>query len=260
MRIAISTDNDYVSAHFGRCKSYTIVEVEGDKVVKQEEISTPGHSPGFLPRFLAEKGVNLLITGGIGQRARDFFNQFKIEVISGIQGPVGEVVGRFLHHELPPGEELCQHEDERQSQPHQEHYSHHQEDHFHSEKPETAPTSSTVNPFAENLGAGGLICFTSKGPDLDSELEEAFGRAPYFIFVDPKTLKFEAYNNEAVNLAHGAGIQSAQLMAEKGVTVLFTGQVGPNARRVLDSAGIQIIELGQDKRKIREIIDSLKSS
>ncbi|MGB9765748.1 MAG: NifB/NifX family molybdenum-iron cluster-binding protein [Candidatus Saccharicenans sp.] len=252
MRIAISTDNGYVSAHFGRCSSYTIVEIEGDKVVKQEEISNPGHSPGFLPRFLAEKGVNLLITGGIGQRAKDFFNQFKIEVISGVQGPVDEVIGQFRRHELQPGEELCEHEHDAQS--------HHQEHHPHSEEPETSPASSTFHLSADKLSAGGLICFTSKGPDLDSELEEAFGRAPYFIFIDPKTLKFEAYNNEAVNLAHGAGIQSGQLMAEKGVTVLFTGQVGPNARRVLEAAGIQIIELGQEKRKIREIINSLKSS
>ena len=49
MKIAISTDGGYVSAHFGRCPSFTIMEVEDSKLVGKEEIDNPGHHPGFLP-------------------------------------------------------------------------------------------------------------------------------------------------------------------------------------------------------------------
>ena len=58
MRIAISTDGGTVSAHFGRCPAFTIVDIEDGKVLHKEEISNPGHHPGFLPRFLHKKGVN----------------------------------------------------------------------------------------------------------------------------------------------------------------------------------------------------------
>jgi len=55
MRIAISTDKGFVSAHFGRCPSYTIVDIEERKVIKSEEIANPGHSPGFCPVFWPKK-------------------------------------------------------------------------------------------------------------------------------------------------------------------------------------------------------------
>ena len=57
MKIAISTEGDFVSPHFGRCPSFTILEIEGNKLGKREIIDNPGLYPGFLPEFLKEKGV-----------------------------------------------------------------------------------------------------------------------------------------------------------------------------------------------------------
>ena len=57
MRVAISTDRDVVSAHFGRCPSFTIVDVENGEVVGKEVVENPGHQPGFIPQFLQERGV-----------------------------------------------------------------------------------------------------------------------------------------------------------------------------------------------------------
>lgn len=85
MRIAISTDNGFVSAHFGRCPSYTIADIEEGKLLSSKEIANPGHSPGFLPRFLSEKGVGAIIAGGMGPRAT-FFAENNIQVITGVQG------------------------------------------------------------------------------------------------------------------------------------------------------------------------------
>jgi len=72
VKIAIATESGYVSAHFGRCPAYTLVDIENGKVVGQQDIPNPGHSPGFLPGYLSEKGVNVIIAGGMGPRAQAF--------------------------------------------------------------------------------------------------------------------------------------------------------------------------------------------
>ncbi|MDW3229958.1 MAG: NifB/NifX family molybdenum-iron cluster-binding protein [Acidobacteriota bacterium] len=236
MRIAIATDKGFVSAHFGRCPSYTIVDIEEGKVIKSEEIANPGHSPGFLPRFLADKGVDVIIAGGMGPRAKGHFAENNIQVITGVQGKVEEVIERFVRQEIRPGQDLCEHGGEHQ---------HHHEP-FDHDFPQEKPGQLI-----------GKICITSKGPDLEAEVEDVFGRAAYFIFVEPETMEFEAYKNPAVEEAHGVGIQSAQLMAEKGVkAVLIGGQVGPNARRVLEAAGIHVIIVNGGT--VKEVIEGLK--
>lgn len=111
MKIAISTDGDYVSAHFGRCPQYALVEIEGSKVLTRELIDNPGHQPGFLPGFLAERGVNCVITGGMGPRAQSLFAQQGIETVVGVSGKVDEVIEKLLKGELEGGESLCQHGD-----------------------------------------------------------------------------------------------------------------------------------------------------
>jgi len=57
-------------------------------------------------------------------------------------------------------------------------------------------------------------------------------------------MEFEAINNSSLDAMHGAGIQSGQLMSSKGVTVVITGSVGPNAHQTLTAAGIQIFQTG----------------
>jgi predicted Fe-Mo cluster-binding NifX family protein len=74
-RIAISTDGDQVSPHFGRCTSYTIIDLEDGKVLAQEVIENPGHEPGFLPQYLHKGGVNAIVAGGMGPRAQNLFQK-----------------------------------------------------------------------------------------------------------------------------------------------------------------------------------------
>jgi len=107
MKIAISTDGDYVSPHFGRCPSFTIVDIEGDKIVKKEVVNNPGHSPGFIPQFLHERGVEYIITGGMGMRATGFFNELGIKTIVGISGKIDEIIDEILKGTLRGGESLC---------------------------------------------------------------------------------------------------------------------------------------------------------
>ncbi len=107
MKIAISTDAGFVSAHFGRCPSFTIAEIEEGKVPKVEEINNPGHQPAFLPNFLAERGVKYIICGGMGNRAQMLFAEKKITPVIGVTGKVEEVIEKFVQGELKSGESLC---------------------------------------------------------------------------------------------------------------------------------------------------------
>ena len=85
------------------------------------------------------------------------------------------------------------------------------------------------------------IAVTSTGPTLDDNVEARFGRCPFFLIIDTDTMQYEAIENPNIALGGGAGIQSAQLMSEKGVTAVLTGNCGPNAFNVFGQAGIQVI-------------------
>ncbi len=107
MKIAISTDAGFVSAHFGRCPTFTIAEIEEGKVIDVEEINNPGHQPAFLPDFLAERGVKYIICGGMGNRAQMLFSEKEINPIIGVTGKISEILEKFAQGELKGGVSLC---------------------------------------------------------------------------------------------------------------------------------------------------------
>lgn len=85
------------------------------------------------------------------------------------------------------------------------------------------------------------IAVTSKGPDLDAQVDPRFGRAQYILIVDSGTLDFEALDNsENVNSFKGAGIQAAVSITDKGAEVLLTGFCGPNAFKALRAAKVKV--------------------
>ena len=100
------------------------------------------------------------------------------------------------------------------------------------------------------------ICVTAQGNNLDAQVDPRFGRCPYFIIVDTEDLKFEAIENPSVTAMGGAGIQSGQLVAGKGVKAVLTGNVGPNAFNTLQTAGLDII-VGVSG-SVKEAIDRYK--
>jgi len=85
------------------------------------------------------------------------------------------------------------------------------------------------------------IAVSATGPDLNAQVDPRLGRCQYLIIVDPETMEFEAIQNTSTGLMHGAGIQTAQMIANKGVAVVLTGNSGPNAFQTLSAAGIQVI-------------------
>ena len=85
------------------------------------------------------------------------------------------------------------------------------------------------------------MCITSSGTDLSAPVDPRFGRCAYLLIVDSETLQTEAIPNQAAGASGGAGIQAAQTIADRGVQVLLTGNIGPNAFRALSASGIEII-------------------
>ena len=85
------------------------------------------------------------------------------------------------------------------------------------------------------------VCVSSTANNLEAQVDPRFGRCNYLLIIDPQTMQFESIANMACGSTGGAGIQAAQTIADMGVKVVITGNVGPNAFRALSAAGIEII-------------------
>jgi predicted Fe-Mo cluster-binding NifX family protein len=86
------------------------------------------------------------------------------------------------------------------------------------------------------------IAVTAAGPQLSSNLDSRFGRAAYFILVDPHTMTFEVVENrQNLDLPQGAGIQAGKTIVDHHADALVTGNCGPKAFKVLERAGVKIL-------------------
>jgi Mrp family chromosome partitioning ATPase/predicted Fe-Mo cluster-binding NifX family protein len=115
MKIAVASENKIVTEHFGHCINFNIFDVENEKIIKSESIENPGHRPGFLPNFLNELGVNVIISGGMGGGAIEIFNEKGIEVITGAAGDAKQAAEAYLQGILKSTGSVChehQHHDE----------------------------------------------------------------------------------------------------------------------------------------------------
>jgi len=88
-KIAVPTLNGKLSGHFGGCEFFTVIEIEDNKIVKESILSTPEHTTGAYPKFLASSGVTDIIVGGIGGKAIDIFkaNGISVYKAQGIKTP-----------------------------------------------------------------------------------------------------------------------------------------------------------------------------
>lgn len=107
---AIPTENEKLCVHFGHCEKFTIIETVEDKIVGEVSITPPVHQPGVYPAFLAKHGVDVIISGGMGQKALDLFSRNNIEVCMGVdEAPARELVQKYLSGDLKTGQNQCDH-------------------------------------------------------------------------------------------------------------------------------------------------------
>lgn len=107
MKIAVSCNGNQIWAHFGHCENFMVYETEKGKIVSEQSVPNPGHKPGFLPNFLADMGVKVMISGGMGGGAVDIFNERDVEVVLGAQGDAKQAVEAYLRGELESTGSIC---------------------------------------------------------------------------------------------------------------------------------------------------------
>ncbi len=110
-KIAIPVDMfGVLDAHFGHCKMFQVITVEGNQVVSAEKLVAPPHEPGLLPKFMAENGVTDILAGGLGQKAIQLLHKNSINVFVGApQLKADELVEAFLKDDLEYTANYCDH-------------------------------------------------------------------------------------------------------------------------------------------------------
>ena len=112
MKIAIPLAEGRLATHFGHCASFALLDVDLEKkeILKREDVQAPPHQPGLLPPWLAEHGAELILAGGMGQRAQNLFNEQGIQVILGAPVETPEQLAKsYLEGTLQLGVNLCDH-------------------------------------------------------------------------------------------------------------------------------------------------------
>ncbi|QTA93548.1 Dinitrogenase iron-molybdenum cofactor domain-containing protein [Desulfonema magnum] len=110
MKFAVPLANGKLTAHFGHCQEFALIDVEENDIKNKEIVIPPPHEPGVLPKWLHDQGADVIIAGGMGQRAVQLFDQAGIKVIIG--APVEEpetLIKHFLNNTLTTGDNLCDH-------------------------------------------------------------------------------------------------------------------------------------------------------
>ena len=112
MKIAIPLAAGQLSMHFGHCQEFAIVEVDEktQEIIATQTLQPPSHLPGALPAWLHELGANVIIAGGMGQRAQQLFDQNDIKVVIGASSQSSEeLIKTYLAGNLETGENICDH-------------------------------------------------------------------------------------------------------------------------------------------------------
>ncbi len=112
MIVAVASEGKKVTEHFGHCETFHLFEAENNEIVKTVSMPNPGHRPGFLPKYLNDLGVNVIISGGMGQGAIEIFDEKGIEVVTGAKGDAKEAAEAFLKGKLKSTGSVChEHQD-----------------------------------------------------------------------------------------------------------------------------------------------------
>lgn len=110
LRVGFPTNDEVtVEEHFGHCEKFAVFSIKDGEIVNKEILVAPEHAPGVFPRFIAANNINVVITGGMGQRAIDLIKGNGGEVILGAQGNIEDILKVYLEGELYSKGSACAH-------------------------------------------------------------------------------------------------------------------------------------------------------
>jgi ATP-binding protein involved in chromosome partitioning len=251
--IAVACEDDRgmegsVSAHFGRCPHYTMVEVKGSKVVghRIEANPTVEHRPGAMPKFIRDLGADVILAGGMGPKAVDIFRRYGIDVATGFSGKVDAAVQAYLGGNLT-GIVPCNHD-------HPQSCGEHKPD-----EPCTdgAKVSQGVVYLKEEPMRVAIPTVSDAG--LEAKMDPRFGRAPFYAILELKSGELlQVIPNKAADAAHGAGTGAAQMMREQNVQTVVAGRFGPKASQALRAMEIGLCT-APEGLTVKQALEALKS-
>lgn len=245
IRLAIATEGQEVAQHFGRCAQYTLVDIENNNIVEKKVIENPGHEPGAIPQLLHTHQADYVISGGIGQRAQQFFSEFGIQPILGICGSINDTIAQFINGTLESGTSLCAPGSGKGQGLEKTTCDH---PHDHTESPD-----QNCSQHQNNITT---IAITSQGPEIDSKMDERFGRCQYFVVINTQTGQINSIQNENISTSGGAGTASAKKIADLGAQAIISGHFGPNAVTALNALDIKMYCC--NKSTVKEALDAFK--
>lgn len=111
-KLAIPIAGGRLCTHFGHCESFSLVEIDEQerRVVQVETLQAPPHEPGLLPEWLARRGVDVVIAGGMGSRAKELFAERGIRVVTGADSLTPEeLAGAYMEDSLRIRGNACDH-------------------------------------------------------------------------------------------------------------------------------------------------------
>ncbi len=112
MRIAIPITGGKLSAHFGHCEEFALVDVneQTKEIANVAKLQPLAHEPGVLPKWLSEQKTDVIIAGGMGQRAQQLFASNNIKVVVGASDQSAEeLTSAYLNKKLETGNNICDH-------------------------------------------------------------------------------------------------------------------------------------------------------
>ncbi|MGI6607983.1 MAG: NifB/NifX family molybdenum-iron cluster-binding protein [Erysipelotrichaceae bacterium] len=111
MKIAVAANEGKIAEHFGHCEVFMIFDIENNKIIKSETVKNPGHKPGFLPNFLADLNIKVIISGGMGMGAVNIFNERNVEVILTDISDSKKAIEEYMKGALKSTGSVCHHDE-----------------------------------------------------------------------------------------------------------------------------------------------------
>ncbi len=118
MRIAFAAEENkgiesMLAYHFGRCPYYVFVDISGTEVKNTESKENPffnSHGPGVVPKFIADEKAEVIIAGGMGPRALEWFKRLGIKAITTQPRKIKDILQDYFAGKLHGAEPCNEHE------------------------------------------------------------------------------------------------------------------------------------------------------
>lgn len=110
LKVGFPTNDEInVEEHFGHCKKFVIYSIKEGEITQKDILESQEHAPGVFPKFIKANNINVVITGGMGQRAIDLIKENGCQVILGAAGNIKEVLNNYLSGGLYSKGSPCTH-------------------------------------------------------------------------------------------------------------------------------------------------------